>query len=190
MNTQEALNKLREGNERFATGVSSHPNQTVDYREEISSLQSPFALVLTCNDSRIAPELVFDQGLGDLSVIRIGGNIINDHIIGTVEYVLEHLNTSLIIVMGHTHCGAVTVAASAGTARAHIQTFIDEIKPAVEEARQMEGNLVDNAVVLNVKRSVEKLKSSKPFIKMMVDEGQVDIVGAVYDMETGRVEFL
>jgi carbonic anhydrase len=190
MDTQSALSRLKEGNERFVTGKPERPNQTLEHLQLVSSEQNPFAIVLTCNDSRIIPDLVFDQGIGDLSVVKIGGNVVNDHILGTIEYVLEHLGTPLIVVMGHTNCGAVKMAAMSDQARAHIQKIIDEIKPSVDAAKLHGGDMVNNAVILNTQNSVQKIKTSKPFISMMVQQGQVEVVGAVYDMKTGKVNFL
>jgi carbonic anhydrase len=190
MNNKEIVDLLKEGNMRFANGSSIHPNQTAEYRARLVKSQNPFALIITCNDSRITPEIIFDQGLGDLSVIRVGGNVISDQVLGTIEYVIEHLGVTLIVVMGHERCGAVSVAASGGEPRAHMVHVINEILPAVELAKTMEGDLIHNAVVLNSKLTAEKIRNAKPFINRIVQSGGVQVLSAVYDVHTGVVTFI
>lgn len=190
MNNKEIIDLLKEGNARFANGSSIHPNQTAEYRARLVKAQNPFALILTCNDSRITPEIIFDQGLGDLSVIRVGGNVLSDQVLGTIEYVIEHLGVTLIVVMGHERCGAVTVAASGGEPRAHMVSVVNEILPAVQQAKTMEGDLVHNSVVLNARLTGEKIRNAKPFLNIMVSSGQVSVLPAVYDVHTGVVTFI
>ncbi|HET7536058.1 MAG TPA: carbonic anhydrase [Candidatus Didemnitutus sp.] len=127
----QALSKVMEGNARFAAGKAIHPDQTAARRIEQAKAQTPFAIVLTCADSRVAPEMYFDQGIGDLFVIRNAGNILDDHVFGSIEYAVEHLHVSLILVVGHDKCGAVTAAIEDGEAPGHIPSIVNEIAPFV-----------------------------------------------------------
>src|SRR5213594_1967927 len=132
----EAISKLKEGNGRYTSGNLQHPGQTTDRRTELAKSQYPFATVVSCSDSRVPPEIVFDQGLGDLFIVRVAGNVLNDEGLGSIEYAVDHLGTRLILVLGHQRCGAVQAAketiAAKGKAAAHIQSLVTAIKPAVE----------------------------------------------------------
>lgn len=130
-----ALRLLLEGNQRFIQGTVRHPHQTAERRKETSAGQAPFAVVLTCADSRLSPEIVFDQGLGDLFVVRNAGNLLSDHVIGSIEYAVEHLHAPLIVVMGHTRCGAVAAAVAGGEAGGHVQSIVDSLAFVVAAAR-------------------------------------------------------
>ena len=136
------------------------------------------------------PEIVFDQGLGDLFVVRVAGNIATDSEIASIEYAAEHLHTPLVVVMGHQSCGAVGAAIEGGTPPGHLPTLIAQIQPAVVEARKLSGDLSTNAVRLNVERVVTKLRTSQPVLAHLVGEGKLRIVGAVYALDSGRVEWL
>lgn len=179
-----------EGNARFVAGLATHPDQTTERRLALVSGQNPFAIVLTCSDSRVAPELCFDQGLGDLFVIRNAGNVLDDHVIGTMEYAVEHLHVSLIIVVGHEKCGAVTAAVSGGTIPGHIHSITDDLAPAVEQVRNLPGDTVDNAVRANALRVAEILTHVEPILKEAVSTTNLTIVAARYDLETGKIEIL
>src|SRR5947207_5042367 len=132
----EAISKLKEGNGRYTSGNLQHPGQTTERRTELAKTQHPFAGIVSCSDSRVPPEIVFDQGLGDLFVVRVAGNVINDEGLGSVEYTVDHLGTRLILVLGHQSCGAVKAAretiAAKGKAPGHIESLVTSIKPAVE----------------------------------------------------------
>jgi carbonic anhydrase len=153
--------------------------------------QSPFAIVLDCADSRVGPELLFDQGLGDLFVARVAGNVIDDHILGSFEYAVEHLHSPLIVVLGHQRCGAVAAArdtiAAKGQAPGHIQSLVDAIRPAVEATQGQDAEATCKA---NVREMVAQLRASQPILKPEVDSGHVAVVGAYYDLDTGVVTFL
>jgi carbonic anhydrase len=186
----ESLRKLTEGNNRFAVSKPVRPNQTKERRNEVSKGQNPFAVIVGCSDSRIPPEIIFDQGLGDLFVIRVAGNIVDDVALGSIEYAVDHLGTPLVVILGHGKCGAVTAAVQGGEAHGHIGAIIKAIEPAVEKAKTQSGDLTDNAVRANVGFVVDAVRSSKPILTKALDQGKVKIVGAYYDIESGKVEFI
>lgn len=186
----EALQKLLDGNQRYTEAKATHPEQNRERREEIAKAQHPFATVLTCSDSRVAPEIIFDQGLGDIFEVRVAGNVADDAVVGSVEYAAEHLNTPLVVVLGHERCGAVEAAVKGGEIPGHIRSLTKEIKPAVEVGKKQPGDLVDNVVRINIARVVEKLKTSKPILAELVKEHKLTIVGAYYDLDDGTVKVL
>ena len=147
-------------------------------------------MILSCADSRVPPEIIFDQGLGDLFAIRVAGNITDDAILASIEYAAEHLHTPLLVVMGHGSCGAVTAATEAGEPPGHMSALVRPIRPAVEKARGMPGDLVANAVRLNVEMVVAQIRDSAPLLSAMVKTGQLRVVGAVYSLENGEVTWL
>ena len=167
-----------------------HPHQTLDRQRQLVSGQHPHAEILSCSDSRVPPEIVFDQGLGDLFIVRVAGNVATDTEIGSLEYGAEHLHIPLLIVLGHESCGAVTAAVQGGPPEGHIVAFVDLIKPAVEKTRGMPGDPVANAIRLNVEMIVKQLRSSTPILSELVAHGKLRIVGAVYSIETGSVTWL
>jgi carbonic anhydrase len=209
----EAISKLKEGNGRFTAGNPQHPHESSDERKymatnsyenlgmnaaeaakrraELAKSQHPFAVILSCSDSRVPPEIVFDQGLGDLFVVRVAGNVINNEGLGSIEYGIDHLGARLILVLGHQSCGAVQAAREAVAAKAkapgHIESFITPIKPAVEST--LNGDL-DATIKANVKDVVQALRSSTPILKAKVDSGDVQVIGGYYSLDTGAVTFL
>src|SRR5438094_6511853 len=160
-------------------------------RAELTKSQHPFAIVLGCADSRVPPEIAFDQGLGDLFVVREAGNVIDDHSLGSIEYAVDHLAVRLIVVLGHQRCGAVKAAkdtiAANGKAPGHIQSLVTAIEPAVEETTKGDLNATIEANVKNVKQA---LCSSTPILKPKVDSGELKVVGAYYSLDTGTVAFM
>jgi carbonic anhydrase len=182
---------LSEGNARFVSGHTDHPRQDVERRAELANAQHPFAVILACADSRTGPELVFDQGLGDLFVVREAGNVLDDHTIGSIEYAAEHLHTPLIVVLGHERCGAVAAArdtiAAKGHAEGHIASLVEAIRPAVEATG---GQNADATCRANIRNTVHELEASEPLLHHMVEKGELAIVGAYYDLDTGEVTFL
>jgi carbonic anhydrase len=184
------LRQLQAGNRRFMTGHSKHPHQTLKRMHQVASEQHPLAAVLSCADSRVPPEIVFDEGLGDLFTVRVAGNIVDDAVIGSLEYAVEHLHTRLIVVMGHTHCGAVKAAIADKPEHTHIDRLVEAIRPAVSAARRRSGNLEANAVRANVEQAVRGLKASGPVLAPRVRDGRLKIVGAIYDLDRGKVRFL
>jgi carbonic anhydrase len=184
------LADLKAGNEHHAKHKYSHPHETLDRMRELIASQHPEAEILSCSDSRVPPEIIFDQGLGDLFVIRVAGNVATDTEIGSLEYGAEHLHIPLLVVMGHESCGAVTAAVQGGEAEGHISTLVDLIKPAVDKTRGKSGDAVANAVEENVRMVVQQLRSSTPVLSTLVSEGKLKIVGGVYSLETGKVTWL
>jgi len=187
----EAISKLKEGNGRYTSGNLQHPGQTAERRTELANTQHPFATILSCSDSRVPPEIVFDQGLGDLFIVRVAGNVINDEGLGSVEYSVDHLGTRLILVLGHQSCGAVKAAretiAAKGKAPGHIQSLVTAIKPAVEATAKDD---LETTIKANVKHVVDTLRASTPILKAKVDSGDVKVIGGYYSLDTGAVTFL
>ena len=186
----QALNKLLEGNARFVAGTASHPDQSPERRAELASGQSPFAIVLTCSDSRVAPEIYFDQGLGDLFVLRNAGNVLDDHTIGSIEYAIEHLHAKLVIVVGHEKCGAVAATVAGGHEPGHIHTIVESIEPAFESVKAKDGDKIENTVRANARRVAELLGRVEPIVGEAVKAGHVKVVAGRYDLTSGKVEIL
>lgn len=186
----QALQTLIDGNKRFVAMKPTHPNQDKGRRDEVKGGQKPFAIIVGCSDSRIPPEILFDQGIGDLFVIRLAGNIVDDTGLGSIEYAADHLGTRLVVVLGHAKCGAVTAAAGGGEAHGHIGSIVQLIIPAVEQARGKSGDLIDNSIRENARLVAATISTSKPILSKMVEEGKIAVVPAYYDIDTGAVELL
>ncbi len=186
---EESLKRLVEGNRRYAADKLVHARQNTLRRAELAKGQQPFAVILSCSDSRVPPEIIFDQGLGDLFVIRTAGHVADDIAIASIEYAVDHLGVRLIMVLGHERCGAVTAAVAGGEAPGQIGKLLEAIKPAVEKAKAKakHGDLLDDAVKANIKVVAEKLRSSKPILTEVADDGLLKIVGGHYDLDTGVV---
>ena len=185
-----ALRRLMEGNARFVSGRRMHPNQSNGRRVKIAGGQHPFAAVLACADSRVAPELTLDQGLGDLFVVRAAGNVASDAAIGSFEYAVEHLGPQLILVLGHTSCGAVKAAAAGEDLPGKLPSIVDPIKPAVAAVAGRSGDLLENATRENVVRQVAALRAAAPILSRAVEQGRLEIVGGLYDLKSGKIELL
>jgi carbonic anhydrase len=187
----EAIAKLKEGNGRYTSGSLQHPGQTTDRRTELANVQHPFAVIVSCSDSRVPPEIVFDQGLGDLFIVRVAGNVMNNEGLGSIEYAVDHLGSRLILVLGHQRCGAVDAAkqtiAAKGKAPGHIESLVMAIKPAVQATAKDD---LDTTIKANVKNVVQALRSSTPILKGEVDSGKIQVVGGYYSLDTGAVTFL
>lgn len=186
---KEALNKLIEGNLRYINSQTIHPDQTAEVRAEIATRQKPFAIVVTCSDSRVPPEIIFDQGLGDLFVIRVAGNVVDNFELGSVEYAAEHLGVQLVVVLGHERCGAVEAAVKGGKAPGHIASLVNAIKPSVEKAKKEKGDLFENSIKNNTNAVAQKIKNSRPLLAELVKEGKLIVVPARYDLDDGKVIF-
>jgi len=184
------LKELQSGNSHHVAKRYLHPHQSSARQRELTGGQHPHAIVLSCADSRVAPEIVFDQGLGDLFDVRVAGNIAGDTEIASIEYAASHLHSPLLVVMGHQMCGAVTAAAESGEAEGHLPSLVALIRPAVETARTQPGDLISNAVRINVENVVRQLRGSKPVLEELVDHGRLTVVGAVYALDTGKVNWL
>ena len=188
-----SLDRLMRGNVRYMHGVGRRNDFRHD-REALSKGQNPFAAILSCADSRVAPEFCFDTGLGDIFVCRVAGNIASDEMIASLEYAVSVLNTPLIMVLGHESCGAVDAAIKSvkggTTLPGHLPSLVDAIAPAVKAAQGQGGAMLADAIKRNVALNVEKLESVGPILKSSVDDKKIRVVGAVYELKTGRVELL
>lgn len=187
---EEALQALREGNRRFAAGQAVHPHQDPARREESLPGQHPFAAILACSDSRVPPEVIFDQGLGDLFVVRTAGHVADDVALGSIEYAVEHLGVPLVVVLGHTRCGAVTAALHSDEAPGHIAAVVQAILPAVQEARRMPGDPLSNAIDAHIRQVVAYLRAVSLILAEREHAGTLRIVGARYSLENGKVEWM
>ncbi len=185
------LAELKAGNQRHVTG-SYKPNnhKTLARRSELAAGQHPGAIILSCADSRVPPEIVFDQGLGDLFVVRVAGNIVEDAGLGSMEYAVEHLGSKLIVVLGHERCGAVDATLKGGEAPGHIAELVRKIQPAIDKSKGLPGDKLDNAVITNVKLVVSHLKAAKPILSDQSSNKKIRIVGARYDLDTGIVTWI
>ncbi len=187
----QALTQLTRGNERFVAGWPDHPNQSARRRREVSDAgQQPYAIILSCADSRVPPEIVFDQGLGDVFVIRVAGNVLDDVILGTIEYAVEHMHTPLVMVLGHDKCGAVTAAVERVKTNSHVQAVVDALQPALLLAEGQEGDRISTAIDANIRYAVKKLQASEPVLMGACAAGQLRIVGARYNLDTGGVKII
>jgi carbonic anhydrase len=200
ISAREALERLVEGNRRFAAGIRSHDTlSSPERRNELTAGQAPFAIVLGCSDSRVPAEIVFDQGLGDLFVVRVAGNIVAASQIGSVEFAAAQFGTPLVVVLGHSRCGAVTATLDqlqqpAGKQSRNLRSIVDRVRPSVEallstELRHEPDELVRQAVRANVRVSVSHLRHGSEIIEGLIQRGALLVVGAEYSLETGVVDF-
>ena len=196
----EALERLREGNRRFVSDVRSHENLTNEARRsELASGQEPFAIILGCSDSRVPAEIVFDQGLGDLFVIRVAGNIVAPSQIGSVEFAAERAGARLVVVLGHSQCGAIlaTLDELQRPTEKHsrnLRSIVDRISPSVEallstDLKHDRDELVRQAVRANVRASANQLRHGSEIVEELIQNDGLCVVGAEYSLETGVVEF-
>jgi len=194
----EELKKLKEGNQRFANGQSIHNMVSISsQRISVAEEQHPFAIILGCSDSRVPAELVFDQGLGDLFVIRVAGNVVAPSQIGSVEFAAIMFGSPLVVVLGHSNCGAIAATINAmkhpeEMTSINIQSIVRRVKPAIEPLllnSSLNQLNADDAVKANVQKSVDQLTSSSEIIESKVVEGSLHVIGAYYDLTTGVVEF-
>ncbi|MEO7319127.1 MAG: carbonic anhydrase [Chthoniobacteraceae bacterium] len=181
-----ALVKLKGGNARFSASKVSEGKPTAAKRAETAQAQHPFAIIVACADSRIAPEIVFDESIGDLFVVRTAGNLVDDHGLGSIEYAVEHLGTRLIVVLGHERCGAVTAALAGDSAPGHVQSLVRDIQPAVKATKGKEGNPLDLAIAENARLVAAQIRKEAVLGELAKD---VRVVSAVYDLDTGKVEW-
>jgi len=230
-----SLKRLMAGNARFVAGTSERPNETAARRAELATGQKPFAIVLGCADSRVSPEVAFDAGLGDLFVCRVAGNVVDDPILGSIEYAVQHLDVPLVVVLGHERCGAVkaaadalgagggnahsdagddvipaelaaqlaaehvvpaapaataTATADAKPAQDHIGALVELLRPSINSVKDGGGDVVDNAVAANAKRTARLIRGSRPVLNKLVKAGKVKVVAARYDLDSGEITLL
>jgi carbonic anhydrase len=194
--TEPPLDRLRSGNERFASGQSAHPHaDSGRIASTAAEGQHPFAAIVACSDSRVPVELLFDQGIGDLFVIRVAGNVCAIDETGSIEYVVEHLGTTLLVVMGHAGCGAVTAVANGADERGNLSGLVSHIRPSIDVVRrehpELTGqSLVSAAIEQNIWHSIEDVITHSRTVRAAVKAGRLSIVGAVYDIATGRIRWL
>jgi len=192
LSSDKALERLIRGNARYVAGASELRDFSAE-REALVHGQNPYAGILSCADSRIAPEFAFDSTRGDLFVVRVAGNFVETEGLASFEYTTAILGTPLLVVLGHDSCGAVNAAIKTVNdgekLLGHLPDLVNFIKPAVKEANGQTGDLLANAIRDNVRLNVEKLKKSGPVISKFVEQGKVKVVGGVYRLATGRVEF-
>lgn len=190
----QALANLKEGNARYVSGKSEHPRQDAKRRAEtVSGGQHPFAIVLSCADSREPVEILFDQGIGDLFVIRVAGNVADIDELGTMEYGADHLGAPLIVVLGHTKCGAVTAVVKGESVHGNIPQLVDNIVPAAKKVKDkgVSGDsAIPEAIKANVMQAIEDTFKHSEILRGRVAAGKLRIVGGVYDLEKGSVEWL
>ena len=196
----EALERLREGNRRFVSDVPSLGTFTSQVRRhEVPTSQEPFAIILGCSDSRVPAELVFDQGLGDLFVIRVAGNIVASSQVGSVEFAAARFGTRLVVVLGHSQCGAILATLEelqqpTGKHSRNLRSIVDRVRPSVEallatELRHDHDALVHQAVRANVRASADHLRHGSPVLEQLIQNEGLVVVGAEYSLETGFVDF-
>ena len=199
ISASEALDRLREGNRRFAAGRSEQLSLSPGRRQELLAGQKPFAIILGCSDSRVPAEIVFDQGLGDLFVIRVAGNVVAPSLVGSVEFAAVKFGTRLVVVLGHSHCGAVQatlqeLALGPEERSANLASIVDRIRPSVEtlyetDLRHYAQALLHHAVRANVRASASQLRHASPLLEGLVQDDGLLIVGAEYNLESGLIDF-
>jgi len=187
MNPTKALKKLMDGNNRYKHEKLLHPHQTKEARIASATGQAPFATILGCSDSRVAPELIFDQGIGDLFVVRVAGNVVAPVELDSIEYSVIYLKSSIILVLGHENCGAIQAVIQGQTQ--DIEAVASLITPALELARTQEGSLLENTIKDNVLHVVDELKKS-PVLAKMLQENKINVVGGYYDFYSGAVKLI
>ena len=185
-----ALEQLLAGNARYVGGLARQPRQSPARRAEVCGSQAPFAVVLGCADSRVPPEIIFDQGLGDLFVLRVAGNVVDDMVLGSIEYAAVHLDVTLVMVLGHSQCGAVTATALGDGLEGHIPSLARAIQPAVDRASEMDGDLLENAIRQHASSMAAELRASQPLLAPLVESGKLKIGAAHYDLGSGVVKVL
>jgi carbonic anhydrase len=218
MRSEEALNKLREGNKRFADSHPVHPHQDILRRSQLVPSQKPFAAILGCADSRVPPEIIFDQGLGDLFVVRVAGNAVDPFVTGSLEYAVDHLGVRLIVVLGHSGCGAVNAAlkgmkehgdlskllnavkssifgavnAAPGEEKAQgkLSLFPDAMKYSIDNSGEISPDMLMRAIQVHAQHMALQLKNSGSILEDRVHKGDLELVSAYYDLQTGLVTFL
>lgn len=187
---EQAIQRLKDGNARFVSGKSIHPNQQNSRIKEVAEGQKPFAIIVGCSDSRVPNEIIFDQGLGDLFIIRTAGQVSSYASWGSIEFANAVLGAKLIVVLGHTKCGAVAAACNVPDVPGHIVTLINAIKPAAKRAKKLGGMHTEQAVLVNVAMQVKQLRELEPVLRKAAEAGELQVVGAVYDLQSGSVNFL
>ena len=181
------ITRLMEGSARFSAGKPTGPNRSGDRRLEVATKQNPFAVIVSCSDSRVAPELLFDQGIGDLFVVRTAGHVVDEIALGSIEFALAKLGARSILVLGHERCGAVQAALEHADVPGSIGKILESIEPAVGGPEKSTPESLDRAIRQNVQAVVAQLKAAGPIVATAIRDGSVEIAGGVYDLDTGKV---
>jgi carbonic anhydrase len=191
MTPVDALVELHAGNHRFVTGTRIHPNQDAEHRTALAGAQAPFAVIFGCSDSRLAAEIIFDRGLGDLFVVRTAGHTVGPEVLGSIEYAVTILHTPLVVVLGHNSCGAVQAARDAvdhGTRTSgHLRAVVDAVVPSVHLAKTQHIDDVDGTVDIHIRRTVDQLRHHSETLAEAVAAGRCAIVGMSYQLGPGQV---
>lgn len=187
MTPSQALKQLMEGNSRYSKDMLLHPNRSKEARITTALGQNPFAIILGCSDSRVSPEIIFDQGIGDLFVVRVAGNVAGGVELDSIEFSAIYLKSAIIMVLGHQNCGAIQAVINGQTQ--DIETVASLIAPSLELAKTQEGSLIENTVKDNVLYVVDQLKKS-PALAKLIKEKKIDVVGGYYDFHSGAVELV
>lgn len=191
ISAEDALNRLKDGNKRFVTQTETHPDNTLERRREMLKGQHPFAVILSCSDSRVPLELIFDQGLGDLFEIKNAGNVLDEHVVGSIEYAVMHCGVKLIVIMGHQDCGAIKATLSGKHETKYIKSLEDSIKPAIKDCKRQKLKInSDNVVKAHIKQDIRELLDKDIDLVKYMKKHDVKIVPAYYHLDTGVVEFL
>ncbi len=200
VSSQEALKLLQEGNKRFCNNEMIHQHQDAETVKNLIKGQQPFAVIISCSDSRVTPEIIFDLGLGDIFSIRTAGNVMADFEEGSIEYAVDHLKTQLVVVLGHTHCGVIQAFLETKEPNqqhqhadhGHIQSILDKLDSETEEKKALkkDKDLYNEAIKANVIHGVRQLRNSDPILSKMYKDHKINIMGAIYDLESGEVDFL
>lgn len=188
MTAQDVLTKLKEGNQRFVKNQLENINVDQTTKSELAKGQSPYAIILSCADSRVVPELIFNAGMGELFVVRVAGNVANTSSLASMEYAVANLGTPVILVLGHQSCGAVTAAVAGGDNGPNLNHLLEHISPAIKETS--DPNSVDDVIRKNAELTVKVISKDSEIINNAVEEGKVKIVPAYYHLDSGKVEFL
>ena len=193
---QEALKKIIEGNERFYTGNSVHPNRCDETKNTLLKEQKPFVAVLSCSDSRVPVEIILDAGLGDVFAVRTAGHVLSKEVMGSLEYAVKQLGVKLVLILGHENCGAVKTAVQVYNSQAgeelseNLQSIMSHIYPAIENVEEGAEDFVNSAVRCNILYQLQDLIKKDSYIDEKVKAGEIALVGAMYSLATGKVEII
>lgn len=193
---QEALDKLIEGNKRFAAGNSVHPNRCSETKNALLNQQKPFAAVLSCSDSRVPVEIIFDAGLGDIFTVRTAGHVLSKEVLGSLEYAIKNLSVKLIIILGHENCGAINTAIQTfqnknyNELSENLQSILNHIYPALDNINYDNDDFLNSAIKSNILYQMKDLIKKDSYIEKKVQDGEIALIGAIYSLTTGKVEIV
>ena len=194
LTADQALQRLLAGNQRYLADNCEHPHLSAARRAAVATGQHPFAIILGCSDSRVGPELIFDQGLGDLFVLRTAGHAIDNAVLGTIEFACAELNIPLLMVLGHARCGAVTITMESVLKYQPtpdlVRSIVEDIRPAIDKVRGQPGDLIDLAVRAHIALTVNRIQRLPYLANLILETGRPKVVGAYYDIDSGQVEVI